>query len=145
MHLLTAVPLLIIDDFGMRKLPITAAEDLLEIVMRRYERASTLLSSQLSSGGLEVQSTTETRRRARHSNAARQVEAGTDRIGPQKVHFDNLHSSSGLKSWMIRVGMCLIPNAIRFSLDGGSVESEGGGWYAIGPGVKIYSIHRRPL
>src|ERR1019366_6741968 len=37
---LAAVPLLIIDDFGMRKLPLTAAEDLLEIVMRRYERAS---------------------------------------------------------------------------------------------------------
>src|SRR5204862_6287220 len=34
-----------IDDFGMRKLPLTAAEDLLEIVMRRYERASTLLTS----------------------------------------------------------------------------------------------------
>jgi hypothetical protein len=30
------------DDLGMRKLPPTAAEDLLEIVMRRYERASTL-------------------------------------------------------------------------------------------------------
>ena len=42
---LTVVPLLIIDDFGMRKLPMTAAEDLLEIVMRRYERASTLLTS----------------------------------------------------------------------------------------------------
>jgi DNA replication protein DnaC len=45
MESLTAVPLLIIDDFGMRKLPLTAAEDLLEIVMRRYERASTLLTS----------------------------------------------------------------------------------------------------
>ena len=42
---LAAVPLLIIDDFGMRKLPLPAAEDLLEIVMRRYERASTLLTS----------------------------------------------------------------------------------------------------
>jgi DNA replication protein DnaC len=42
---LTAVPLLVIDDLGMRKLPHTAAEDLLEIVMRRYERASTLLTS----------------------------------------------------------------------------------------------------
>jgi DNA replication protein DnaC len=42
---LTAVPLLIIDDLGMRKLPHTAAEDLLELVMRRYERASTLLTS----------------------------------------------------------------------------------------------------
>ena len=42
---ITTVPLLIMDDFGMRKLPVTAAEDLLEIVMRRYERASTLLTS----------------------------------------------------------------------------------------------------
>ena len=42
---LTTVPLLILDDFGMRKLPMTAAEDLLEIIMRRYERASTLLTS----------------------------------------------------------------------------------------------------
>ena len=31
MESLTTVPLLIIDDFGMRKLPLTAAEDLLEI------------------------------------------------------------------------------------------------------------------
>ena len=45
METMTTVPLLIIDDFGMRKLPLTAAEDLLEIVMRRYERASTLLTS----------------------------------------------------------------------------------------------------
>jgi DNA replication protein DnaC/transposase len=42
---LATVPLLIIDDLGMRKLPHTAAEDLLEVVMRRYERASTLLTS----------------------------------------------------------------------------------------------------
>ena len=41
----TTVPLLIIDDLGMRKLPHTAAEDLLEVVMRRYERTSTLLTS----------------------------------------------------------------------------------------------------
>src|SRR6266702_126358 len=45
MDLLVSVPLLIIDDLGMRKLPMTSAEDLLEIVMRRYERASTLLTS----------------------------------------------------------------------------------------------------
>ena len=43
--LLTTVPLLIIDDLGMRKLPHTAAEDLLEIIMRRYERAATLITS----------------------------------------------------------------------------------------------------
>ncbi len=42
---LAAVPLLIVDDLGMRKLPHTAAEDLLELVIRRYERASTLLTS----------------------------------------------------------------------------------------------------
>jgi DNA replication protein DnaC len=45
MESVTTVPLLIIGDFGMRKLPQTAAEDLLEIIMRRYERASTLLTS----------------------------------------------------------------------------------------------------
>jgi len=45
MELLATVPLLIIDDLGMCKLPSTAAEDLLEIVMRRYERASTLMTS----------------------------------------------------------------------------------------------------
>jgi len=39
------VPLLIIDDLGMRKLPVTVAEELLGIVMRRYERASTVLTS----------------------------------------------------------------------------------------------------
>jgi DNA replication protein DnaC len=44
-EVLVATPLLIIDDLGMRKLPHTAAEDLLELVMRRYERASTILTS----------------------------------------------------------------------------------------------------
>lgn len=34
-----------IDDLGMRKLPVTAAEDLLELVMRRYERVSTIITS----------------------------------------------------------------------------------------------------
>ena len=45
MEAIATVPFLIVDDFGMRKLPHTAAEDLLEIVMRRYERCSTLLTS----------------------------------------------------------------------------------------------------
>ena len=45
MSKLESVPLLIIDDLGMRRLPATAAEDLLEVIMRRYERASTLLTS----------------------------------------------------------------------------------------------------
>jgi len=42
---LSRVPLLILDDVGMRKLPATAAEDLLELVQRRYERVSTMLTS----------------------------------------------------------------------------------------------------
>jgi len=37
--------LLIIDDFGMRKLPLTAAEDLLEIIMPALRARSTLLTS----------------------------------------------------------------------------------------------------
>ncbi len=45
MRELTSVPLLVIDDLCMRKLPTHAAEDLLEIIMRRYERASTILTS----------------------------------------------------------------------------------------------------
>ena len=45
MESISQVALLIIDDFGMRKLPQTAAEDLLEIVMRRYEVRSTLMTS----------------------------------------------------------------------------------------------------
>lgn len=42
---MATTPLLILDDIGMRKLPASAAEDCLEIVMRRYERASTILTS----------------------------------------------------------------------------------------------------
>ena len=45
MEWVVSLPLLILDDLGMRKLPLTAAEDLLEIVMRRYERASTIVTS----------------------------------------------------------------------------------------------------
>ena len=39
MDTLATVPLLIIDDLGMRKLPPTAAEQLLEIVMRPFTNA----------------------------------------------------------------------------------------------------------
>jgi DNA replication protein DnaC len=45
MEVLATVPLLIIDDLGMRKLGPTAAEELLEIVMRRYGRTSTMVTS----------------------------------------------------------------------------------------------------
>ena len=38
---LTAAPLLMIDDLGLRELPPTPGEDLLELVMLRYEPACT--------------------------------------------------------------------------------------------------------
>ena len=47
-HYLTEMPsvsLLILDGLGMRKLPTTAAEDLLELIMRRCEKTSTLITS----------------------------------------------------------------------------------------------------
>ena len=43
MKLLARVPLLI-DDLGMRKLPLIGADELLEIIMRCHERASTLIT-----------------------------------------------------------------------------------------------------
>jgi DNA replication protein DnaC len=42
---LADVELLIVDDLGMRKLPQNAAEELLELCMRRYERHSTIITS----------------------------------------------------------------------------------------------------
>jgi DNA replication protein DnaC len=42
---LTTSNLLIIDEFGMRNLPPTAAEDLLEIFHRRYRRGATIIAT----------------------------------------------------------------------------------------------------
>jgi hypothetical protein len=42
---LVVVSLLIIDDFSIRKLPHIAAEDLRELVMRRFKRATPLTSN----------------------------------------------------------------------------------------------------
>jgi DNA replication protein DnaC len=42
---LTRVDLLVIEDLGMRRLPPTAAEDLLEVFTRRYESGAILVSS----------------------------------------------------------------------------------------------------
>jgi DNA replication protein DnaC len=42
---LTRTALLVVEDLGMRKLPATAAEDLLEILSRRYEVGATVISS----------------------------------------------------------------------------------------------------
>ncbi len=42
---MTRVPLLIIEDLGLRRVPESAAEDLLEILHRRHQKTSTILSS----------------------------------------------------------------------------------------------------
>ncbi len=42
---LTRVDLLVLEDFGMRTLGSTAAEDLLEVFVRRHETASTLITT----------------------------------------------------------------------------------------------------
>jgi DNA replication protein DnaC len=42
---LTAVDLLVIEDLGMRRLPPTAAEDLLEVFTRRYEAGAIILTT----------------------------------------------------------------------------------------------------
>jgi DNA replication protein DnaC len=41
----THTDLLVIEDLGMRRLPATAAEDLLEIFVRRYEKGSIIITS----------------------------------------------------------------------------------------------------
>lgn len=42
---MTRIPLLIIEDLGLRRVPDSAAEDLLEILHRRYQKTSSILSS----------------------------------------------------------------------------------------------------
>jgi DNA replication protein DnaC len=42
---LTRVDLLVLEDFGMKKLGANAAEDLLEVFVRRHEAASTLITT----------------------------------------------------------------------------------------------------
>ncbi len=42
---LTKTDLLVIEDLGMKKLPATAAEDLLEVFVRRYEKGSIIMTS----------------------------------------------------------------------------------------------------
>jgi len=42
---LCKVELLVLEDLGMRRLPPTAAEDLLEIVMKRYEKGSIIMTT----------------------------------------------------------------------------------------------------
>jgi DNA replication protein DnaC len=41
----THTNMLVIEDFGMRRLPATAAEDLLEIFMQRYEKGAIIITS----------------------------------------------------------------------------------------------------
>jgi DNA replication protein DnaC len=42
---LCKVDLLVLEDLGMRRLPATAAEDLLEVFVRRYEKGSIILTT----------------------------------------------------------------------------------------------------
>jgi len=42
---LTRVNLLVIDELGMKKMPQTAADDLLEIIHKRYQFASTIIAT----------------------------------------------------------------------------------------------------
>ena len=42
---LTKVDLLVLEDFGMKRLKPSAAEDLLEIFIRRHEKGSTLITT----------------------------------------------------------------------------------------------------
>ena len=42
---LTQVDLLVLEDFGMKKLGPSAAEDLLEIFVRRHEKASSMITT----------------------------------------------------------------------------------------------------
>jgi DNA replication protein DnaC len=42
---LTSVNLLILDEFGMKKLPADSAEDILEIIHRRYNNGSTMIAT----------------------------------------------------------------------------------------------------
>jgi DNA replication protein DnaC len=42
---LSRYSLLILDEFGMKKMPATAADDLLEIVHRRYQNTATIIAS----------------------------------------------------------------------------------------------------
>jgi hypothetical protein len=74
---LTTIPLLIVDDLGMRKLPPIAAEDPLAIVMRRYERASTLLTSNrpLEDWGKLLGDTALLDRLLHHAHASRAARA----------------------------------------------------------------------
>ena len=42
---LTKVDLLVLENLGMKRLPQNAAEDLLEIVVRRYEKGSIIMTT----------------------------------------------------------------------------------------------------
>jgi DNA replication protein DnaC len=49
---LCKVDLLVLEDLGMKRLPPTAAEDLLEIVVRRYEKGSIIMTTNRPPGRL---------------------------------------------------------------------------------------------
>lgn len=103
MEFMVTVPLLILDDLGMRKLPLTAAEELLEIIMRRYERTSTRLTSNRPVGdwGKLLGDAGRGQRHARSLTAPR---ARAQVRPPELAHQDRLATAGGgriepIQSW----------------------------------------------
>ena len=89
MEQLTTVPLLIIDDLGMRKLPLTAAEELLEIIhapLRTSEH-----TADVQQAGRRLGKTAGRQRRC-HRHA-----------GPLAVHHGHV-LKCGPRSWRTKTG-----------------------------------------
>jgi DNA replication protein DnaC len=61
---LTRVDLLVLEDFGMKRLGSTAAEDLLEVFVRRHETASTLITTNPRRTGASFSATCRPPRRS---------------------------------------------------------------------------------
>ena len=80
----------IVQDAVILKLPLTAAEELLEIIMRRYERASTLLTSNQTRGRLGQ---TARRQRRCHRHAGSLAASRTcSQVRPAQLAHQNRQS-----------------------------------------------------
>jgi hypothetical protein len=83
------VPLLTLGAVGTRKLPTTAAQDLLEPIMRCYERASTVLTYRTVDDWERGKSLREGRRGTPQSACARHRNATTRSNGWHTRSFAN--------------------------------------------------------